>query len=82
MLTDSLCGIATALGFVSFEKHDFVYGTIDKRYREVYVAGEFAYFQTEFVVNVYTKNQGFVKKFTKYMEGNTPLSLDNEINAI
>ncbi|QEY35363.1 hypothetical protein FL966_10060 [Caproiciproducens galactitolivorans] len=64
--------VSGSLANVNLSTADYTYGTVYKRYREVYVGGEFAYYQNEVTVDAYYCHNGkksHVGKTTEIFEG-------------
>ena len=71
-----VAGLGSTLQNIAFTlPDDYVYGTIHKRQREVFVNGTFEYFQTQVTVKSYMHRNGkntYIGTSTKMMEGNSP----------
>ena len=68
--------LASGMAQVPLYTDDYTYGTVTKRYREVYVSGVFAYFQTEVTTKAYVVKDGKTTSLgtdVKIFEGNGPL---------
>ena len=68
--------LASGMAQVPLYTDDYTYGTVTKRYREVYVSGVFAYFQTEVTTKAYVVKNGKTTSLgtdVKIFEGNGPL---------
>lgn len=74
-------GVLTAsVSSMYLDTDDYTYGTVSKRYREVYIAGEFAYFQTEATTKAYYHKDGknhYLGTDVQYFEGNAPTIFKN-----
>lgn len=64
--------VSKSLANINLSTDDYTYGTVYKRYREVYVGGEFAYYQNEITVDAYYYQNGrktHIGKTTEIFEG-------------
>lgn len=75
---------ATATGIAFTLPDDYVYGSVSKRYREVYVSGEFAYYQSELTTKAYMHKDGkntYLGKTTQIYEGTSLMSINDRQTA-
>lgn len=76
-----IAGFGAGLSTIAFQlPDDYVYGTIYKRQREVYINGEFAYFQTDRTVKAYMYKDHqttYLGTVVKYFEGDSPALKQN-----
>lgn len=59
---------------------DYTYGTVSKKYREVYVNGEFSCFQTQMITKAYYVRNGvshYLGTDTRICEGSYPMLVKN-----
>lgn len=74
-----LGGTATGIAFTLPD--DYVYGSVSKRYREVFISGEFAYYQSELTTKAYMHKDGknsYLGKTTQIYEGASLMSINDK----